>query len=60
VLGEAGVEKSGLLVAVTNTDEVNLVACLAAKAQGVPRTMARIHNADYHAPEDRSPGTGWA
>ena len=52
VLGEAGVEKSDLLVAVTNTDEVNLVACLAAKAQGVPRTVARIHNADYHDPRE--------
>lgn len=52
VLGEAGVEKSDLLVAVTNTDEVNLVACLAAKAQGVTRTVARIHNADYHDPRE--------
>ncbi len=47
VLREAGVEKSDLLVAVTSTDEVNIVASLAAKAQGVPRTVARIHNPDY-------------
>src|SRR5918998_5644688 len=52
VLGEADVEKSDLLVAVTNTDEVNLVACLAAKAQGVPRTVARIHNPDYYDTRD--------
>ena len=51
VLREAEVEKSDLLVAVTNTDEVNIVACLAAKSQGVPRTVARIHNPDYHDTE---------
>lgn len=51
VLREAEVEKSDLLVAVTNTDEVNIVACLAAKSQGVPRTVARIHNPDYHDPK---------
>ena len=51
VLREAEVEKSDLLVAVTSTDEVNIVACLAAKSQGVPRTVARIHNPDYHDTE---------
>lgn len=50
VLREAGIENSELLVAVTNTDEVNIVACLAAKAQGVERTVARLHNPDYHDP----------
>lgn len=54
VLREAGVENSDLLVAVTSTDEVNIVACLAAKAQGVPRTVARIHNPDYHDPDKSS------
>lgn len=51
VLREANVESSDLLVAVTSTDEVNIVACLAAKSQGVPRTVARIHNPDYHDKE---------
>lgn len=51
VLREAEVENADLLVAVTNTDEVNIVACLAAKSQGVPRTVARIHNPDYHDSE---------
>src|SRR3712207_8231678 len=41
VLRKAGIENSELLVAVTSTDEVNIVACLAAKAQGVERTVAR-------------------
>src|SRR5918994_2255251 len=52
VLREAGIKNSDLLVAVTNTDEVNIVACLAAKAQGVERTVARLHNPDYHDPAE--------
>ena len=50
VLRSAGIENSDLLVAATSTDEVNIVACLAAKAQGVERTVARLHNPDYHEP----------
>src|SRR4028119_1401115 len=46
--GEPGIEDSDLLVAVTSTDEVNIVACLAAKAQGVARTVARVHSSDYY------------
>jgi len=52
VLREAGIQNSDLLVAATSTDEVNIVACLAAKAQGVPRTVARLHNPDYHDPQE--------
>ncbi|MBA3793641.1 MAG: Trk system potassium transporter TrkA [Rubrobacter sp.] len=48
VLAEAGVKKSDLLIAASSSDEVNIIACLAAKAQGVPRTVARIHNPDYY------------
>ncbi|MDE0115795.1 MAG: Trk system potassium transporter TrkA [bacterium] len=42
ILREAGIHKADLLVAVTASDEVNLVACLLAKQQGVGRTIARI------------------
>lgn len=52
VLREAGIEKSDLLVAATSTDEVNIVACLTAKAQRVQRTVARLHNPDYYDPRD--------
>ena len=52
LLTEAGVEKSNLLIAATNSDEVNIIACLAAKAQGVPRTVARLHNPDYYDPRE--------
>src|SRR5215217_4401086 len=50
LLKEAGIKSSDLLVAASNSDEVNIIACLAAKAQGVSRTVARIHNPDYYEP----------
>ncbi|MDQ3942536.1 MAG: Trk system potassium transporter TrkA [Actinomycetota bacterium] len=52
LLAEAGVKKADLLIAATNSDEVNIIACLAAKAQGVPRTVARLHNPDYYDPRE--------
>ena len=52
LLAEAGIKKSELLVAATTSDEVNILACLTAKAQGVPRTVARLHNPDYYDPRE--------
>ena len=48
LLREAGIDKTDLLIAASSSDEVNIIACLTAKAQGVARTVARIHNADYY------------
>jgi trk system potassium uptake protein len=48
LLREAGTDKTNLLIAASSSDEVNIIACLAAKAQGVARTVARIHNPDYY------------
>jgi len=48
LLSEARIGKADLLIAATNSDEVNIITCLAGKAQGVPRTVARIHNPDYY------------
>nr|MDQ3386936.1 Trk system potassium transporter TrkA [Actinomycetota bacterium] len=48
LLAEIGTRKSELLIAVTDSDEVNITACLVAKAQGVKRTVARIRNPDYY------------
>ncbi|WP_420638058.1 Trk system potassium transporter TrkA [Candidatus Poriferisocius sp.] len=42
ILRQAGIKGADLLVAVTASDEVNLVACLLAKQHGVERTIARI------------------
>lgn len=47
VLEEAGVEQADLLVAVTEADELNMVACLLAKKYGVKRTVARVRNPEY-------------
>jgi trk system potassium uptake protein TrkA len=48
LLKEAGIDKTDLLIAASSSDEVNIIACLTSKAQGVSRTVARIHNADYY------------
>ena len=53
LLAEAGIERADLLVAASSSDEANIIACLAAKAQGVARTVARIHNPDYYDPHER-------
>ena len=52
LLAEAGIKRSDLLIAASSSDEANIIACLAAKAQGVPRTVARIHNPDYYDPHE--------
>ena len=48
VLEEAGIQDADMLMAVTNSDEVNLVACLAASliAPSIKK-LARIRNADF-------------
>ena len=52
VLTEAGIEDADLLVAVTQSDETNLVACrLAARMFNVPRRVARIRATDYLSSE---------
>jgi len=48
VLERASVKRASMLLAVTSRDEVNLIACLAAKRMGVPYTVARISNPDYY------------
>ncbi len=48
ILRQAGVEKAGMLLAVTSRDEVNLIACLAASRLGVEYTIARVSNPEYY------------
>ena len=48
-LQESGADKADLLVAATNSDEVNMVCCLTAKDQGAKHTIARIRNPEYTA-----------
>jgi trk system potassium uptake protein TrkA len=47
-LKEAEADKADILLAVTNSDETNMIACLLAKAMfKIPRKIARIRNPDY-------------
>jgi len=47
ILMEAGIETTDLLIAVTSSDEVNMVCCLTAKKLGVKHTIARIRDPEY-------------
>lgn len=47
VLREAGLDGADLLVAVTDCDEVNILACIWARIAGVRHKVARITNADF-------------
>jgi trk system potassium uptake protein TrkA len=48
ILRSAGIDEAEMLVAVTDSDEVNMVACLVAGLQGsVPVKIARIRNPEY-------------
>lgn len=47
-LKEAEADKADMILAVTNSDETNMIACLLAKAMfKIPRKIARIRNPDY-------------
>lgn len=45
---EAGVEQAHLLIAVTGSDEVNLLCCLIARKTGGCHTIARVRNPIYN------------
>lgn len=44
---EAGVQDADLLIAVTSSDELNLLCCLIAKKLGAKHTIARVRNPQY-------------
>jgi len=44
---EAGVKEADLLIAVTSSDELNLLCCLIAKKAGNCNTIARVRNPEY-------------
>jgi len=46
---EAGVETADLLIAVTGSDEINLLCCLIAKDGGKCHSIARVRNPEYHS-----------
>lgn len=46
-LEEARIIQTDMLIAVTSSDEVNMLACMIAKQFGVPKKIARIRNPEY-------------
>ena len=47
VLLEAGAARADLIVAVTASDELNIICCMVAKKLGVRHAIARVRNPDY-------------
>ena len=47
MLLEAAIREYDAFVAVTNNSETNILACVAAKSLGVPRTIAEVENLEY-------------
>ncbi|KPK00708.1 MAG: potassium transporter TrkA [Desulfobacterales bacterium SG8_35] len=47
ILEDAGIENTELFIAVTDSDEVNLVACLLSKKYNVKKRVARVRNEDF-------------
>ena len=47
VLEEAGIGRADLLIAVTDRDDTNILACIFAKTRGVERTAARVSASGY-------------
>ena len=52
VQDEAGIDKTDLLIAVTGSDELNLLCCLIAKRAGDCQTIARVKNPAYSSEAD--------
>ena len=51
-LREAGIEGADLLIAVTESDELNLLCCTIAKKSGKCRVIARVRNPEYRSEAD--------
>lgn len=49
ILKQAGAKNSDVFIACTNSDELNIVACLTAKKLGNPCTMCFVRNEGYKA-----------
>ncbi len=45
---EAGIQNADILIATTNSDELNLLCCLIAKKTGNCQTIARIRDPEYY------------
>ena len=47
-LTEAGVSDADMFIAVTNSDELNMLSCIIAKKMGAKHTVARVRNPEYN------------
>lgn len=47
-LSEAGVENADMFIAVTGSDELNMLSCIIAKKMGAKHTVARVRNPEYN------------
>jgi trk system potassium uptake protein TrkA len=47
IMKDAGIDKADLMIAVTDSDELNLLCCLIAKKAGNCHTIARVRNPIY-------------
>ena len=45
---EAGISKADIFVAITGSDELNMLSCVIAKKMGAKYTVARIRNPEYN------------
>ncbi|MCB1041460.1 MAG: Trk system potassium transporter TrkA [Acidobacteria bacterium] len=52
ILRKAGIERCDMLMAVTNSDETNMIAALAAAQYNVPFKIARVSDMDYYPLDD--------
>jgi trk system potassium uptake protein TrkA len=47
VLKDSGTDKADFFIAVTDSDEINMICCLVAKKYGAKKTIARVRNPEY-------------
>lgn len=49
ILVEAGAKESDLLIAVTDSDEMNILSCIVGKSLGVKNLIAQVRNPEYYS-----------
>lgn len=47
ILMEAGVDETDIIISVTESDELNILACLMAQKMGAKNSIARVRNPEY-------------
>ncbi|MBR4761859.1 MAG: Trk system potassium transporter TrkA, partial [Clostridia bacterium] len=47
-LNEAGIDGADMFIAVTDSDELNMLSCIIAKKMGAKHTVARVRNPEYN------------